>query len=210
MINGLYSSKINILYTKNQYKFYFRIVKHNLPISRFIYTSKSATVNQQASNIIEQYKMEKHPEGGYFKEIYRSNHSIDHSCLEDINDERQLATSIYFLLHDGQISSFHRLTSDEIWYFHAGDPVRVHLFDKFGVYKQKLLNSPLNSHGDPQVIIPAQSIFGAELIKPDGFCLMGCMVAPGFHFDDFELIERQMLLKKYPDQKDIIEKLTLQ
>lgn len=165
-------------------------------------------MNQQAEQIIRQYNLEKHPEGGYFKEVYRSAKSIDPNCLPGFSDERNIATSIYFLLHDDEISAFHQLKSDEIWYHHEGDPVRVHMFTPGGEYESHVLDRPLGKHGMPQLVIPAHTIFGAEIMNPDGYCLMGCMVAPGFHFDDFELMERESLLKSYPRHQELIEKLT--
>lgn len=165
-------------------------------------------MNQQAEQIIRQYQLEKHPEGGYFREMYRSSGTINADCVPGLQAERNMATSIYFLLHDDAVSAFHRLRSDEIWYHHAGDPVVVHMFTPEGEYGQHVLDKPMGGQGEPQLIIPAGTIFGAEIINPGGYCLMGCMVAPGFHFDDFELMERETLLKNHPEHHGLIEKLT--
>lgn len=138
-----------------------------------------------------------HPEGGYFKEIYRA--SVMH-------DDRNIATSIYFLLKRGDVSHLHRLTADEIWYYHQGDALKVTVIDKDGNLTEHLLG-PNAEHGESlQLIIPAGSIFGSE---PMGeYSLVGCMVSPGFDFKDFELFTTSQLLAMYPQFEEILRRLS--
>jgi predicted cupin superfamily sugar epimerase len=75
-----------------------------------------------ADEIIEHYKMEKHPEGGAFLETYRSNEKVQ---LNSFNGERNLSTGIYFLLKKDEFSAFHKIKSDELWHFYLGESLRI-------------------------------------------------------------------------------------
>jgi predicted cupin superfamily sugar epimerase len=148
-----------------------------------------------------------HPEGGYFKEVYRNENLIsDVELSRTYSGKRNLATSIYFMLESGQVSKLHRLQSDEIWYFHHGAPIKVHVFDD--QYSTYILGTNYQLNQLLQLIIPAGAIFGAEVIGTKTFSILGCMVSPGFHFDDFELISFQEMKTLFPTYKSIIEKLT--
>jgi len=156
-------------------------------------------MNHTAQHIIHKLGLQQHPEGGYFKEIYRNRTEINN---------RNMATSIYFLLHDEEKSHFHKLTSDELWYYHEGHPLKVHMITPDGSYHYKILGSLTEGDCLPQLVIPAGTIFGAEMIDKTGYCLMGCMVSPGFHFDDFYLYTTSELQQKFPAHTNIIEHLT--
>ncbi|NOT75553.1 MAG: cupin domain-containing protein [Cyclobacteriaceae bacterium] len=164
--------------------------------------------NKNAQYWITQLKLQSHPEGGFFKETYRSIESIWATALPDrYADSRSFSTAIYFLLRSEDKSLFHRIKSDEIWHFHAGSALTIYVLNKDGLSEQKLGPEPEN--GDSlQVVIPAGSWFGAIVNKPDSFTLAGCTVAPGFDFDDFELANSEKLLKEFPDHSQIIKKLT--
>ena len=153
--------------------------------------------------IIKTLCLEKHPEGGFFREIYRSAHSIGEN-----NGVRTLSTSIYYLLRSGDVSRFHRLKSDELWYYHAGSSITIYSIDPAGTLHEWKLGINLEEGDRPQIIIPAGHIFGASVRDENSFSLIGCMVSPGFDFRDFELMERERLLSLFPGQKLIIEKLT--
>lgn len=146
-----------------------------------------------------------HPEGGYFCENYRN--SIEVSLNETHSGVRNLATSIYYMLQSPQISKLHKLKSDEIWYFHYGAPLIVHVFQQ-NQYQSYTLGINLEENQLLQLILPAGAIFGAEVAVDNSFTIMGCMVAPGFHFNDFQLISRHDILSSYPKHRAIIEKLT--
>lgn len=158
---------------------------------------------------IEKYKMEAHPEGGHFAEVYRSEGSISGSCLPDrYSSDRSFCTSIYFLLQGQEISSIHRLQGDEIWHFYAGAPLEILGIDPAGIaFSKELGPSP---QGDMQVVVPAHAWFGARLIGGAGFALVGCTMAPGFAFEDWELGKRSELIASYPQHASLIKKVTKQ
>ncbi len=152
--------------------------------------------------------LEKHPEGGYYSEIYKCSQRIGAGQLSGgYEGPRNLSTSIYFLLPSNEVSKFHRLESDELWYFHDGSSLTVFIIDEDGTLKEVKLGLDLEKGEVPQVVIPGKSIFGAAVNSPDSYTLAGCMVSPGFDFRDFELVPRAWLLEKYPDHREIILKL---
>lgn len=129
-----------------------------------------------------------HPEGGYYREVYRSPLLADFDTPGiRYNDKRNAGTSIYYLLEKDNFSGFHRLKSDEIWHFYCGSDIIIHLIAPDGEYKKILLGT-----SDPEIcylqfIIPAGIWFSAELADKTGYGLTGCNVFPGFDFRDFEL-----------------------
>lgn len=163
-------------------------------------------MNHSADYFIKSLEMTAHPEGGYFKESFVSERTLPPNTLH-INEERFLWTSIYFLLRTGEVSNFHRLKSDEMWYFHAGEPLTIYMITPNGELIEKQLGLNIEKGEIPQVLVPKDYIFGSAM-NNDGFSLVGCMVAPGFNFKDFELFDRKYLLEKYPNYKETIEKLT--
>jgi len=145
-----------------------------------------------------------HPEGGYYSENYRSgNEYIDLKY----SGPRNLATSIYYMLDSNQVSKLHRLKSDEIWYFHYGSPLRVHVFNT-NSYDFFTLGTNFRENQLLQLVIPAGAIFGAEVLEQNSFTILGCMVSPGFHFNDFELIRVESILANFPALNSVIQKLT--
>ncbi|WP_422658887.1 cupin domain-containing protein [Paenibacillus sp. EC2-1] len=149
-----------------------------------------------------------HPEGGYYKRTFESEErTSDQELSVQFEGTRKLYTSIYFLLGSNDISHLHRLKSDELWYYHAGSPLSVHVIDEEGVYTEYKLGIDLENGEVPQVLVPKNSIFGSSVKEEDTFSLVGCMVSPGFEFQDFELFTQEQLLAKYPQHKDIIMKL---
>ncbi len=156
---------------------------------------------------IEKLQLEEHPEGGYYKECYRNTLTLE---IGDENRFRHMATSIYFMLGVADKSHFHQLASDELWYYHAGAAVDVHIFDQGKYRLEKLGGNPENGEHF-QVLLPRRAIFAAELSSPgtEDFGLMGCMVNPGFDFEDFRLVGKEELLQEYPAHMDLIEQFTL-
>jgi predicted cupin superfamily sugar epimerase len=160
-------------------------------------------------NLVTALDMSEHPEGGYYKEIYRCPECVSGRRLSKAYEgERSLATSIYFLLPSGEVSEFHRLKSDELWYFHAGSPISIYIIDPGGELRVEKLGLNFERGEQPQVLVPAGSIFGALVTEADGYTLVGCLVTPGFDYCDFELLPRKQLLREYPQHKDIIIRLT--
>lgn len=151
-----------------------------------------------------------HPEGGYYKEVFRSNEKIEANNLpERYTGPRTFYTSIYFLLKKNQLSKFHKLKSDEIWYYHAGNPVKIHTIDNKGKYHEKILGTDIEKKQSMQVIFTEGTWFAAEVIEQIyNYSLVGCMVAPGFEFEDFELADGNELVNLYPSHEDVIKNFT--
>ena len=158
-------------------------------------------MKNKIQEIIKKLDMLPHPEGGYYKETYRSNEL----CL---NGERNLKTVIYFLLSSEDVSHFHRIKSDEIWYFHAGSPLIVHSIDEVGNYIQQKIGANLSNEELPQYLVPKNTIFGSTVLEEKNYSLVSCSVSPGFDFEDFELFKQHDLIEKYPEHIEIIKKLT--
>lgn len=155
---------------------------------------------------IDRLGLKKHPEGGFFAETYRSNDKISAECLnKNYNSERNVSTAIYFLITKDNPSKFHRLKSDEIWYYHYGGSIEIHIIDEnFNLISKKL---GVNQNEEPQQVIPKNNWFAAEISYGD-YVLISCSVAPGFDFADFELADKENLLNTFIFHKDIINKLT--
>ncbi|SHE73392.1 cupin domain-containing protein [Clostridium fallax] len=163
-----------------------------------------------AEYFIKNLEMIAHPEGGYFKESFVSEDILPKNTFQNrFNSDRKLWTSIYFLLRDGEVSNFHRLKSDELWYFHCGSSLTIYMISEEGKLITKELGLNIHNGEVPQVLVPKGYIFGSAM-NNKGFSLVGCMVSPGFDFKDFELFKRDYLINKYPKYKDIIKKLTLE
>lgn len=163
---------------------------------------------KDANYFIEKLNMTAHPEGGYYKESFISAENITDSDLTTtFEDKRILWTSIYFLLRNGEVSNFHRLKSDEMWYYHSGSPLTIYMITPKGELITEQLGLDIEKGEKPQVLVPKNYIFGSAM-NNKGYALVGCMVSPGFEFRDFELFERDTLLNLYPKYKETIEKLT--
>lgn len=157
---------------------------------------------ERIQQLVSELQLLPHPEGGFYKETYRS---ID--LVKTPNGERNICTVIYFLLTSENVSKFHRIKSDEHWFWHEGSPLTIHILDQKG--HQKLLLGPINGPGSqPQHMVQAEKIFGSTVDEKDGFALVSCVVAPGFDFEDFELFRKEELLHDYPDHEAIISRLT--
>jgi len=159
---------------------------------------------------VEKLQMLPHPEGGFYKENYRSEEYIQLDCLPNrFAGSRPFSTAIYFLITAGNFSAFHRIKSDECWHFYAGDPLWVHLIDDAtGTYSKIALGNELNGDAVLQAVVPAGYWFASETQPGGSFSLVGCTVAPGFDFADFELANRDALTAKSPEQESLIKRLT--
>jgi len=157
---------------------------------------------ERIEELVEKLDMKPHPEGGFYAETYRSGQVLDTSF-----GERNRATSIFFLLRSEDVSHFHRIKSDELWFWHEGSTLSVHLLGEKGHEILKL--GPVDHSGtSPQHLVKADTIFGSSVDKPDSYTLVSCVVAPGFDFRDFELFKANDLLPLYPESEEIIRKLT--
>jgi len=158
---------------------------------------------------VEKYQMQAHPEGGYFAETYRSAESIPDDALpKRFKGKRNFSTGIYFLLESHQFSTLHRIQSDEMWHFYYGASLNVFYIDKQGfVQTIKLGDNPENGEVF-QAVVPAGVWFGSKPAQPNSYSLVGCTVAPGFDFSDFEMAGRERLLNEYPQHSELIKLLT--
>lgn len=161
-----------------------------------------------AEEYAQSLNLQRHPEGGRFAESYLSTKTINRNEMQEEAEKRNLWTSIYYLLTKGEVSHFHKLKSEEIWYLHDGGPLDIHMIHPDGTYEVGKLGRDVANGEQPQILIPAGVIFGAALHKDTEFALAGCMVAPGFDYADFTLMERADLLAIFPMHEQIIKKLT--
>jgi predicted cupin superfamily sugar epimerase len=161
-----------------------------------------------ATEIVHLLGLEPHPEGGFYKEVYRSDDFIDQSCLPgNFQGKRNFATSIYYLLEKGDFSAFHRIKSDEIWHFYFGGSVLIHMLHSNRTYECKLVGSKISDNASFQVVIPAGTWFAAEPSPGTDFILSGCTVSPGFDFADFELGDKNQLTEEFPDHQHLLNRL---
>ena len=165
--------------------------------------------SHQASDWIKNLQLEPHPEGGYYRETYRSEVMLARAALPPrFGGPRPASTAIYFLVEGENFSAFHRLRSDELWHFYAGSPLRVHVIDPAGVYSALLLGNDSEEGQMPQAVVTAGSWFGSHVAGWKSWSLMGCTVSPGFDFADFEIGQRAKLIAQFPQHRQIIQRLT--
>ncbi len=158
---------------------------------------------------IEKLKLEPHPEGGYYRQTYRASLVLAKDGLpEQFTGARAASTAIYFLLTGEDFSAFHRLRSDELWHFYAGSPLLVHVIEPDGRYVRLQLGSDPEAGQAFQAVVKAGCWFASQVRDRKSFALVGCTVAPGFDFEDFELAKRQALVRSYPQHRELIEAFT--
>lgn len=159
--------------------------------------------------LVKQFQLEPHPEGGFFRETYRSSENIPHGSLpKRFSGERSHSTAIYFLIPKGKFSSLHRIHADEAWHFYLGGPMTLVQISPEGKVEKIVLGSDVLNGQKVQHVVPAGYWFGAYSNPGSEYSFVGCTVAPGFDFADFEMGERADLLKLFPNAKDAIEQLT--
>ncbi|MDZ4845521.1 MAG: cupin domain-containing protein [Chitinophagales bacterium] len=157
---------------------------------------------------IEQLHLEPHPEGGYFRESYRSPNVIPASGLPNYFGSRNFSTAIYFLLKGNEFSALHKLKSDEVWHFYDGCSLKIHVLLPEGTLITKMLGSDFEKGENLQLVIPANHWFAAQPLDENNFTLAGCTLAPGFDFKDFELGSFAQLSAQFPLHKDFIRQFT--
>lgn len=158
---------------------------------------------------IERLRLEAHAEGGYFRQTYRSDVVIAREALPmRFGGDRPASTGIFFLLEGKEFSAFHRLHSDEMWHFYEGSGLVVHVIDLEGVYSKIYLGGDVEKGQVFQAVVTAGYWFAAEVVDRKSYALVGCTVAPGFDFEDFELAKRLELVSSYPEHRELIERLT--
>jgi predicted cupin superfamily sugar epimerase len=162
-----------------------------------------------AADWIARLGLTAHPEGGWYRETYRAAECVPAEALPArFGGARSHSTAIYFLLAAGTISRLHRIKSDEVWHFYAGDPLLLSVIGADGVLTVTRLGPLEDATAVPQAVVPAGAWYGAALVPGGSWALTGGTVAPGFDFTDFELGERQTLLAAFPQHRAVIEALT--
>lgn len=156
---------------------------------------------------VENLNLLPHPEGGFYKETYRSDLEIDLQNLNpDWNGKRSLCTGIYFLLENKNFSAFHKIKSDELWHFYAGDPITIHMIDHQGNYSVQDVGNDVENGELLQYLVPANTWFASEVKDNRSYALVGCTVSFGFDFNDFEMADSS-LIKSFPEHSEILEGL---
>jgi len=159
-------------------------------------------MQKNAQYWIDKLQLLPHPEGGYYKEVYRDQGLIKQGALaESFNGDRSYSTAIFYLLDKGNRSYFHRIKSDELWHFYAGEAINIYYLER-GVLHTLKLGLNLDNGELPLHIVPKNTWFAAELKTDKSFTLVGCTVAPGFDFSDFEkasISDLKEYLESYPD-----------
>ncbi len=157
---------------------------------------------------IKKLDLQPHPEGGRYRETFVSGEVIATQNLGRYNGEpRKAYTLIYYLLKSGQVSRLHRLRSDEIWLFHAGATLTIHLILPDGKYVKKMLGPDIDNGDSLQHIVRHGCWFGASVESPATFALVSCFVSPGFDMADFEMGDKQNLLRQFPQHQAVIDLL---
>ncbi len=162
---------------------------------------------KEVEEIINRLELQPHPEGGYFKEVYRSEGTIN-ELPSNYDGRRNYSTSIYFLLTSDTFSAFHKINQDEIWHFYQGSPIELHVIAPNGKHKSHLISNHFEEGHVPQLVVPGNHWFAAKVLGENTFGLVGCTVAPGFDFQDFTLPERQELLDLFPQHGELIVSFT--
>jgi len=166
-------------------------------------------MHPEAVRLIADLELAPHPEGGFYRESWRSPlvANLDGNPAGPEGD-RSCGTAIYYLLAGEDVSRLHRLKTDEIFHLYAGGPLVIDILEEDHGCRRIELGQDIVVGQVFQAVVPAGCWFGASLAEKEAFALVGCTVAPGFDFADFELGERASLLAAFPDHEDIIRKLT--
>jgi uncharacterized protein len=163
---------------------------------------------KEAAYWIETLRLEEHPEGGYYRRTYRAREEICREHLpERFSGPRAISSAIYYLLPGGCVSAFHRLKSDEMWHFYTGSALIVYVLDGDGRLVEKRLGADPERGEAFQHLIEAGNWFGAVVTDPASYSLVGCTVAPGFDFEDFEMADPSELMERYPEHRALIARL---
>ncbi|UJR27904.1 hypothetical protein I4U23_009165 [Adineta vaga] len=195
--------------------FVFAIYLYLHPVILLITMDEST--QQQTNDWMKILNLKPHPEGGFYAETYRSD---DECQLERFDKQsRSCSTAIYYLLNviDSPISHFHRIKADEMWHFYRGLPLIIHVLDEEkSSHIKYILSNDLNENIEarPQILISHGVWFAAEILstnvnnQKDDYTLCGCTCTPGFDYHDYDLAKRSELIKKFPNFKDLIIRLT--
>lgn len=165
--------------------------------------------NYSREELVEILDLQPHPEGGFFRETYRSQHVIPNGVLHGNHEgDRHYGTGIYFMLTSDAFSAFHRIEQDELWFFHQGAPIELHMISPDGEHSKHIIGNDLLKGERPQLLVPATYWFAARVLGESSFALVSCTVSPGFDFRDFVLPSRDTLTGLFPKHADLIAAFT--
>lgn len=166
-------------------------------------------MKKEAAYWIETLRLEAHPEGGYFRRTYRAREEILQEHLPArFSGPRAFSSAIYYLLPGDRVSAFHRLRSDEMWHFYAGSPLIIYVIKPDGRLMEKKLGSNPGRGESFQHLMEAGTWFGASVTDPASYALVGCTVAPGFEYEDFEMARPEELMALFPEHRSLLMRLT--
>lgn len=162
-----------------------------------------------AAHWIRTLGLQPHPEGGFFRETWRSPEIYPQNALPArFAGPRAASTAILYLLRAGEHSHLHRLRADEVWHHYDGGALHLHVLTPEGQYQRLALGRDVAAGETLQCVVPHGCWFGAEPAPGSAFTLTGCTVAPGFEFADFEMGARESLLAAFPAHRDLVMRLT--
>ena len=157
--------------------------------------------------LIQRLDLQPHPEGGFYKETYRAEMNLD--TPPGFSGNRSASTGIYFMLTKDSKSHLHRIKSDEMWHFYSGDPLQIVMLSPTGEFSEKILGPNLDKGETYQFVVPAGYWFGSEVLTGGEYSLVGCTVAPGFDFNDFEMAKKEELIKTFPKYSEFLNEFCL-
>ena len=164
-------------------------------------------MQNEIQKIAKKLQLLPHPEGGFYRENYRCEMEIPQSVLgTEFSGSRNVSTCIYFMLTSDSFSAFHRIKQDEIWHFYGGSALLLYMISPQGKLSKVKIVSDLLNDEFLQFVVPAGYWFAAEVCEQDSYSLVGCTVAPGFDFADFELAVKDKLCDLFSKQREIIER----
>ncbi len=162
-----------------------------------------------AEQLIDNYHMLAHPEGGFYVETYRSAEVMQDECLPiRFRGERVFSTAIYYLLRGFEFSSFHRISSDELWHFYYGGSLNIYVIEPSGNFELITLGTNISNGEVFQAVVKSGNWFAARPVHTDSFSFVGCTVAPGFSFEDFEIADPEKLSAEFPVHTEMIQSLS--
>ncbi|MCC5931833.1 MAG: cupin domain-containing protein [Cyclobacteriaceae bacterium] len=165
---------------------------------------------ENAQNLITKLHLKPHPEGGWYREVYRSNEWINAESISPrFNRKRCFSTGIYYMLCGKEFSAWHRIQSDELWHHYQGCGIVLHIIDPEGQYTHVEIGNIHSENPAFQIAVPAQYWFAVETKDKNSFFLSGCTVAPGFDFADFEFAQFAKLSIEFPQHKEILQKFCI-
>lgn len=191
-------------------KVLMKIVNAIIDYDKALASEAVSAIDKKAEHIIKEFKLQPHPEGGYYARNFQSEYDVASTDSDRYNGEtRKAGTSIYYLLSGTDFSAWHSLKSDELWHYYKGSPVKIHVIDKNGSLNSYLLGDPTENHGAVfQLCIKAGDWFAAEVADKTSYSFVGCTVSPGFEFKDFTLADRTLLSNMFPQHETIINRFT--